>query len=220
MSFLNKVGGDLSSCRFNWEILHYLLRLPSAQIFTVNLKKNSFLEKRVTQLLPFLYRMELQRWRFSNKVCLIFHQQHLVPGTKQSVAVNPPSAFRPSPSFVRTSIREISRAHSSHMTPWLLRSLDHVINLSCTELDSEDCAALLFILRHSDGVKLKLMWSSIPAEGIQSILCLLHTVSDLRSDIRAGSSGPLPIIHQFLLFINWLVLFHLCFPPVWTGISC
>ncbi|XP_023185164.1 uncharacterized protein LOC111607605 isoform X2 [Xiphophorus maculatus] len=89
---------------------------------------------------------------------------------------------RPSPSFVRTSIREIFRTHPSHMISWLLRSLDLVINLNCTELDSKDCDALLFILRHSDGVKLKLLWSSIPAEGIQSILSMLHTVSDLSVD--------------------------------------
>ncbi|XP_015258675.1 PREDICTED: uncharacterized protein LOC107103468 [Cyprinodon variegatus] len=149
LSFLKKVGGDLSSCRLNWELLHYLLQQPSDQTITVNLKKNSFLQERAPQLLPFLHRMVLQR---------------------------------PRPSFVRTSIREISRALSSHMIPGLLRSLDHVINLSCTELDSEDCAALLFILRHSDGVKLKLLWSSIPAEGIQSILHLLHKVSDLSVD--------------------------------------
>ncbi|XP_023185397.1 uncharacterized protein LOC102226515 isoform X3 [Xiphophorus maculatus] len=89
---------------------------------------------------------------------------------------------RLSPSFVRTSIREIFRTHPSHMISWLLRSLDLVINLNCTELDSKDCDALLFILRHSDGVKLKLLWSSIPAEGIQSILSMLHTVSDLSVD--------------------------------------
>ncbi|XP_047211831.1 uncharacterized protein LOC124861907 isoform X2 [Girardinichthys multiradiatus] len=149
LSFLNKFGGDLSSCQLNWELLHYLLQQPSAQTITVNLKKNRFLQERATQLLPFLHRMVLQR---------------------------------PSPSFVRTSIREIYRGHSSHMIPSLLRSLDHVINLSCTEMDSEDCAALIFILRHSDGVRLKLLWSSIPAEGIQSILRMLHTVSDLSVD--------------------------------------
>ncbi|XP_038158238.1 uncharacterized protein LOC119794668 isoform X2 [Cyprinodon tularosa] len=149
LSFLKKVGGDLSSCRLKWEMLHYLLQQPSDQTITVNLKKNSFLQERAPQLLPFLHRMVLQR---------------------------------PRPSFVRTSIREISRALSSHMIPALLRSLDHVIDLNCTELDSEDCAALLFILRHSDGVKLKLLWSSIPAEGIQSILHLLHKVSDLSVD--------------------------------------
>ncbi|XP_014827325.1 PREDICTED: uncharacterized protein LOC106906525 isoform X2 [Poecilia mexicana] len=151
LSLLNKVGGDLSCCRLSWELLHYLLQQPTAQTITVNLKKNRFLEERAAQLLPFLHRMVIQRWR-------------------------------PSPSFVRTSIKEIFRTHHSHLIPGLLRSLGHVINLNCTELDSEDCDALLFILRHSDGVKLKLLWSSIPAEGIQSILSLLHTVSDLSVD--------------------------------------
>ncbi|XP_014894036.1 uncharacterized protein LOC106951178 [Poecilia latipinna] len=149
LSLLNKVGGDLSSCRLSWELLHYLLQQPTAQTITVNLKKNRFLEERAAQLLPFLHRMVIQR---------------------------------PSPSFVRTSIKEIFRTHHSHLISGLLRSLGHVINLNCTEMDSEDCDALLFILRHSDGVKLRLLWSSIPAEGIQSILSLLHTVSDLSVD--------------------------------------
>ncbi|KAM4538536.1 uncharacterized protein V3H82_024169 [Fundulus diaphanus] len=151
LSSLNKLGGDLSSCRLSREVLHYLLQQPSAQTITVNLKKNRF-QDRAAQLLPFLHRLLLQR---------------------------------SSPSFVRTSIREIHRAGSSHMIPGLLRSLGHVINLSCTELDSEDTAALLFI--HSsfsltDGVKLKLLWSSIPAEGTQSILRMLRSVSDLSVD--------------------------------------
>ncbi|XP_035990850.1 uncharacterized protein LOC118562524 [Fundulus heteroclitus] len=148
LSFLNKLGGDLSSCRLSWEVLHHLLQQPSAQTITVNLKKNR-LQDRAAQLLPFLHRLMLQR---------------------------------PSPSFVRTSIREIYRGGSSYMIPGLLRSLGHVINLSCTELNSEDTAALLFILRHGDGVKLKLLWSSIPAEGTQSILRMLRTVSDLSVD--------------------------------------
>lgn len=84
-----------------------------------------------------------------------------------------------------------------------------MIDLNCTELDSKDCDALLFILRHSEGVKLKLLWSSIPTEGIQSILYMLHTVSDLRSDIRTCSSGLLPTMNHSLPFITRLVLFLL-----------
>ncbi|XP_051797581.1 uncharacterized protein LOC110968810 isoform X2 [Acanthochromis polyacanthus] len=89
---------------------------------------------------------------------------------------------RPSPSLVMTSIRELYRAHTSHMVPSLLRSLDHVINLSNRELDSVDSAALLFTLRHSDRVKLNLRWTSIPAEGTRSILSMLDRVSELSVD--------------------------------------
>ncbi|XP_041834252.1 uncharacterized protein LOC121635224 isoform X5 [Melanotaenia boesemani] len=149
LSFLSKIGGDLTSCCLNWKFLHHLLQLPSAQTITVNLKKNHFLQETAAHLLPFLDRIVFKR---------------------------------PSPRFVRTSIREVYRAHASHMVPSLLRSLDHVINLNCTELDSVDCAALLFILKHSDRVQLKLLGTFIPAEEIKSILWTLDRVTDLSVD--------------------------------------
>ncbi|XP_019212910.1 uncharacterized protein LOC100690503 [Oreochromis niloticus] len=149
LSFLSKVGGDLTSCCLSWELLHYLLQQPSAQTITVDLRKNLFLQEETTRLLPFLDRIVFKR---------------------------------PSPSFVMSSIRELYRAHNSHAVPSLLRSLGHVINLSCRKLDSVDCAALIFILKHGDGVKLNLLWTSIPAEGVESILFMLDNVSHLSVD--------------------------------------
>ncbi|XP_042080909.1 NACHT, LRR and PYD domains-containing protein 14 isoform X2 [Haplochromis burtoni] len=81
-----------------------------------------------------------------------------------------------------SSIRELYRAHDSHAVPSLLRSLGHVISLSCRQLDSVDCAALIFILRHGDGVRLNLLWTSIPAGGVESILLMLDSVSRLSVD--------------------------------------
>ncbi|KAM6957986.1 LOW QUALITY PROTEIN: uncharacterized protein LKV04_022121 [Tautogolabrus adspersus] len=89
---------------------------------------------------------------------------------------------RTCPSFVLTSLREIYTTRASSVVPSFLRSFDHVINLTCREIDSEDCAALLFILKHSDGVKLNLLWTSIPTGDIQSILCTLDKVSQLSVD--------------------------------------
>ncbi|XP_042071196.1 uncharacterized protein LOC102290299 isoform X16 [Haplochromis burtoni] len=149
LSFFSKVGGDLTSCCLNWELLHYLLQQASAQTITVNLRKNLFLQEETTRLLPFLDRIVFKR---------------------------------PSPSFVMSSIRELYRAHDSHAVPSLLRSLGHVINLSSRELDSVDCAALIFILKHGDRVKLNLLWTSIPAEGAESILFMLDNVSHLSVD--------------------------------------
>ncbi|XP_026019110.1 uncharacterized protein LOC113019567 isoform X6 [Astatotilapia calliptera] len=149
LSFLSKVGGDLTSCCLSWELLHYLLQQPSAQTITVDLRKNLFLQEETTRLLPFLDRIVFKR---------------------------------PSPSFVMSSIRELYRAHDSHAVPSLLRSLGHVISLSCRQLDSVDCAALIFILRHGDGVRLNLLWTSIPAGGVESILLMLDSVSRLSVD--------------------------------------
>ena len=99
--------------------------------------------------------------------------------------VNTLYAFRPSPSFVLTAIREIYKAQARHSIPSLLRSLDHVISLTCRELDSMDCAALRFILQHSDRVEVNLLWTSIPTEETESIVFTLDKVSQLRSDISA-----------------------------------
>ncbi|XP_035854516.1 uncharacterized protein LOC116044705 [Sander lucioperca] len=148
-SFLRKVGGELTSCCLNWELLHYLLLQSSAHTITVNMRKNRFLQESVTRLLPFLDRIVFKK---------------------------------PCSSFVLTTIREIYKAGASPVIPSLLRSLDDVINLTCREMDSEDFAALLFTLRHSDRVQLNLTWTSIPAGEIKSILLMLDKVSHLSVD--------------------------------------
>ncbi|XP_034077748.1 uncharacterized protein LOC117549781 isoform X4 [Gymnodraco acuticeps] len=89
---------------------------------------------------------------------------------------------RPSPSFVLTAIREIYKARASFIIPSLLRSLGHVINLTCREMSPMDCVALLYTLAHSDGVKLNLLWTSIPPWKIESILLNLDKVSQLSVD--------------------------------------
>ncbi|KAK5882836.1 hypothetical protein CesoFtcFv8_021381 [Champsocephalus esox] len=89
---------------------------------------------------------------------------------------------RPCPSFVLTAIREIYKARASSIIPSLLRSLGHVINLTCREMSPMDCDALLYSLAHSDGVKLNLLWTSIPARKIESILLNLDKVSQLSVD--------------------------------------
>ncbi|XP_068576788.1 uncharacterized protein [Cebidichthys violaceus] len=149
-SFLSKVGGDLSSCCLNWELLHYLLEQSSAHTITVNLRRNRFLQESVTRLLPFLDRIVFKG------LC---------------------------PSFVLTAIREIYKAGTAPVVPSLLRSLDHEIDLTCRGMDSVDCAALLFTLKHSDRVKLNLLWTSVPAEAVESILFMLDKVSQIRWEL-------------------------------------
>ncbi|XP_026219692.1 uncharacterized protein LOC113164556 isoform X2 [Anabas testudineus] len=89
-----------------------------------------------------------------------------------------------SPSFVLTAIREIYEAQTSHIVPSLLRSLHHVINLTCRELDSVDCAALIFTLTHSPRVQLSLnlVWTLIPTGEVEQILSTLDKVSQLSVD--------------------------------------
>ena len=79
LSFLTKVGGDLSSCCLNWELLDYLLQQSSAQTITVNLKKNRFLQDSITRLLPFLDRILFKKWLLYLFIILSFTRHgHMV----------------------------------------------------------------------------------------------------------------------------------------------
>ena len=75
-SFLSKIGGDLTSCSLNWEVLQYLLQQASAQTITVNLRKNCFLQESITRLLPFLDRIVFKR--LSNSFSPFIGHEHKV----------------------------------------------------------------------------------------------------------------------------------------------
>ncbi|KAM9463350.1 uncharacterized protein ACWYII_009089 isoform 3-T6 [Salvelinus alpinus] len=55
-SFLKKVGGDLTSCRLDWEVLLSLLQHSTHNI-TVNLRENRLSERNIKDLRPFLGRI-------------------------------------------------------------------------------------------------------------------------------------------------------------------
>ncbi|XP_045070477.1 uncharacterized protein LOC121562784 [Coregonus clupeaformis] len=58
--FLEKVGGDLTSCRLDLEVLLSLLQHSTHNI-TVDFRKNRLLEKYISDLLPFLGRVIFKR---------------------------------------------------------------------------------------------------------------------------------------------------------------
>ncbi|XP_029619678.1 uncharacterized protein LOC115200622 isoform X6 [Salmo trutta] len=58
-SFLKKVGGDLTSCRLDWEVLLSLLQRSTHNI-TVNLRENWLSKRNITDLRPFLGRIILK----------------------------------------------------------------------------------------------------------------------------------------------------------------
>jgi len=62
----------------------------------------------------------------------------------------------------------------------LVKSSANLINLCMREMDSTDCKALCFALHYSDGIKLNLLNSVVPHNEMDSIVKLMHRVSDLR----------------------------------------
>ncbi|XP_077084290.1 uncharacterized protein LOC143737167 [Siphateles boraxobius] len=91
---------------------------------------------------------------------------------------------RISPRFVRAALKEIYQKRAGHLIVKLVKSSANLINLSMRDLDSTDCKALCFALHYSDGVKLNLLNSVVPHNETDSIVKLMHRVSDLRVDRR------------------------------------
>ncbi|XP_071264449.1 uncharacterized protein [Salvelinus alpinus] len=106
--FLEKVGGDLTSCRLDWEVLLSLLQHSTHNI-TVDLRKNRLLEKNISDLLPFLGRVTLKS--VDRKLLLSF-LQFCAASQVQQGAPPPPTA------------------------EWLLRSLHYRLDFSCSSCSS------------------------------------------------------------------------------------
>lgn len=96
---------------------------------------------------------------------------------------------RLSPSFTLSIIMEIYETRFPQYVSSLMSSAGNDINLNGRVLDSVHCAALRFTLQHCNTVKLNLLWTSIPAEELESFLPLLSRVTQLRfTDITALKS--------------------------------
>ncbi|XP_059390056.1 protein NLRC5-like isoform X3 [Carassius carassius] len=89
---------------------------------------------------------------------------------------------RLSPSFTLSIIMEIYETHFPQYVSSLMSSVKNYINLNGRVLDSVHCAALRFTLQHCNTVKLNLLWTSIPAEELESFLPLLRRVTHLSVD--------------------------------------
>ncbi|KTF81620.1 hypothetical protein cypCar_00042427, partial [Cyprinus carpio] len=86
---------------------------------------------------------------------------------------------RLSPSFSLSIIMEIYETRFPQYVSSLSSLVKNYINLNGRVLDSVRCAALRFTLQHCNTVKLNLLWTSIPAEELQSFLPLLSRVTQL-----------------------------------------
>ncbi|KAG9338626.1 hypothetical protein JZ751_025464 [Albula glossodonta] len=84
--------------------------------------------------------------------------------------------------FMMAALREIFEMGAGDLVSSLVKSAGNWINLNKRVLDSHDCAALRFILSHTDCVGLSLIWASITEEEIQRTVPLLTRVSQLSVD--------------------------------------
>ncbi|XP_045569642.1 uncharacterized protein isoform X3 [Salmo salar] len=125
--FLEKVGGDLTSCRLDWEVLLSLLQHSTHNI-TVDLRKNRLLEKNISDLLPFLGRVTLKRSSSSFVKSSITQ----IYDSRASDCVS--SLLRSSDHWINLNSRELDRVDCTALCFTLQHSLQVKVNLLWTSI--------------------------------------------------------------------------------------
>ncbi|XP_071264454.1 uncharacterized protein [Salvelinus alpinus] len=137
--FLEKVGGDLTSCRLDWEVLLSLLQHSTHNI-TVDLRKNRFLEKNISDLLPFLGRVTLKRSSSSFVKSSIRHFYD----SRDSDCVS--SLLRSSDHWINLNSRELDRVDCSALCFTLQHSHQVKVNLLWTSIPPGEIESILPLL--------------------------------------------------------------------------
>ncbi|XP_064871218.1 uncharacterized protein LOC115119063 [Oncorhynchus nerka] len=137
--FLEKVGGDLTSCRLDWEVLLSLLQHSTHNI-TVDLRKNRLLEKNSSDLLPFLGRVTLKR--FSSSFVKSTIRQ--IYDSRDSDCVS--SLLRSSDHWINLNSRELDRVDCSALFFTLQHSHQVKVNLLWTSIPPGEIESILPLL--------------------------------------------------------------------------
>ncbi|XP_070999021.1 uncharacterized protein [Oncorhynchus clarkii lewisi] len=137
--FLEKVGGDLTSCRLDWEVLLSLLQHSTHNI-TVDLRKNRLLEKNSSDLLPFLGRVILKR-SSSSFVKSTIRQ---IYDSRDSDCVS--SLLRSSDHWINLNSRELDRVDCTALCFTLQHSHQVKVNLLWTSIPPGEIESILPLL--------------------------------------------------------------------------
>nr|XP_029503659.1 uncharacterized protein LOC115119063 [Oncorhynchus nerka] len=137
--FLEKVGGDLTSCRLDWEVLLSLLQHSTHNI-TVDLRKNRLLEKNSSDLLPFLGRVTLKR--FSSSFVKSTIRQ--IYDSRDSDCVS--SLLRSSDHWINLNSRELDRVDCTALCFTLQHSHQVKVNLLWTSIPPGEIESILPLL--------------------------------------------------------------------------
>ncbi|XP_038842954.1 uncharacterized protein LOC120042164 isoform X2 [Salvelinus namaycush] len=135
--FLEKVGGDLTSCRLDWEVLLSLLQHSTHNI-TVDLRKNRLLEKNISDLLPFLGRVTLKSSSFVKSSI-----RHIYD-SRDSDCVS--SLLRSSDHWINLNSRELDRVDCTALCFTLQHSHQVKVNLLWTSVPPGEIESILPLL--------------------------------------------------------------------------
>ncbi|KAL1279206.1 hypothetical protein QQF64_025879, partial [Cirrhinus molitorella] len=138
--FLQKVGRDLTSCSLNWEELHYFLQHKNQQI-TVDFRKSN-IQCRISEILPFLNRIQFKRMSSSFMLCVI--REIYESGSAGFVS----SLLSSVENYINLQCRDLDSVHCAALRFTLQHCTAASLNLLWTSIPEEELESILPLFTH------------------------------------------------------------------------
>uniref|UniRef100_A0A8C1NFI1 Uncharacterized protein n=1 Tax=Cyprinus carpio TaxID=7962 RepID=A0A8C1NFI1_CYPCA len=138
--FLQKVSGDLTSCSLSWEQLHYFLQQRIQQI-TVDFRKSN-IQCRISEILPFLNRIQFKRMSSSFMLCVI--REIYESGSAGFVS----SLLSSVENYINLQSRELDSVHCEALRFTLQHCTAASLNLQWTSIPEEELQSILPLFTH------------------------------------------------------------------------
>ncbi|XP_043082102.1 uncharacterized protein LOC122329695 isoform X2 [Puntigrus tetrazona] len=167
--FLQKVEGDLTSCSLNWEELQYFLRSRIQQI-TVDVR-NSDIQCRISEILPFLNRIQFKRMSSAFMLRLI---REIYESGSAAFASSLLSSVE---NYINLQSRDLDSVHCDALRFTLQHCTAASLNLQWTSVPEEELESILPLFTHV---------SSLSVDRLL-LLKILHccSVSDVQQEAAA-----------------------------------
>ncbi|XDV11821.1 hypothetical protein PO909_000636 [Leuciscus waleckii] len=143
--FLQKVGGDLTSCSLSWEELHYFLQHRIQQI-TVNFRKSN-IQCNIREILPFLNRIQFKR--MSSVFMLSVITEIYESGSVECVS----SLLSSVQNCLTLQSRDLDSVHCAALRFTLQHCTVVSLNLLWTSIPEEELESIVPLFRHVSHIR-------------------------------------------------------------------
>ncbi|XP_076870868.1 uncharacterized protein LOC143521618 isoform X7 [Brachyhypopomus gauderio] len=137
--FLQKVGGDLTSCTLTWEVIHYFLHYHSV---TVNFRKSDIGQQNPRELLPVLDRLQIRR--LSPSCVLSIITEIYQTGSAHCVS----SLLSSTENCITLNSRELDSVHCAALCFTLQHCTAVSLSLLFTSIPEGELESIVPLLKH------------------------------------------------------------------------
>ncbi|XP_035385556.1 uncharacterized protein LOC113569091 isoform X2 [Electrophorus electricus] len=139
LCFLQKVGGELTSCTLNWEVIHYFLQY---QTVTVDFRKSSIKQQNPRDLLPVLARLQIRR--LSSSFVLSIIREIYQTGSAHCVS----SLLSSAKNCINLNSRELDSVHCAALRFTLQHCTAVSLSLLFTSIPEGELGSILPLFKH------------------------------------------------------------------------